>query len=155
MYQAKSSAPSQSFFLCSCLSLMLSPLCFGARATLQLQGSISSTACFSQTTSLLVIHCKTYCGGMHMQPTAHRLSTFSRPPLLIKFFGSADGSMQSQSTCCTRAQSSVIAAFACSMTAGACCVGMRTSVWGNGGPSSAFFSDSSSSFAFESFADVV
>jgi hypothetical protein len=52
-------------------------------------------------------------------------------------------------------QSSALAAFACSITAGACCVGMRTSVWGNGGPSSAFFSDSSSSFGLGSFAVVV
>jgi hypothetical protein len=50
-------------------------------------------------------------------------------------------------------QSSVAAAaLACSITAGACCVGMRTSVCGNGGASSAFFSASASSFGLGSFA---
>lgn len=43
--------------------------------------------------------------------------------------------------------------LACSMTAGACCVGIRTSVCGKGGPSSAFSSVySSSSLGLGSFA---
>lgn len=48
--------------------------------------------------------------------------------------------------------SSKVPALACSKSAGACCVGIRTRVWGNGGLSSVFFSASSSSLAFGSLA---
>jgi hypothetical protein len=41
----------------------------------------------------------------------------------------------------------------CCSRAGACCVGMRTSVWGSGGSASVFFSASSSSFGFGRLAE--
>jgi hypothetical protein len=55
-------------------------------------------------------------------------------------------------TCTPHAHSGTAPALACSITAGACCVGMRTSVWGRGGPASVFASGSSSSLGFGSFA---
>jgi hypothetical protein len=52
----------------------------------------------------------------------------------------------------TSAHSGAAPALACSITAGACCVGMRTRVWGSGGSASGFASVSSSSFGFGSLA---
>lgn len=73
----------------------------------------------------------------------------------LKAFGLSEKLHRMPGTCCPHAQSSAVAALACSITAGACCVGMRTSVCGNGGSSSAFFSESSSSFGCGSFAAVI
>ena len=50
------------------------------------------------------------------------------------------------------AHSVTVPGLACSKSAGACCVGIRTSVWGNGGLSSGFLSWSSSSLGFGSLA---